>query len=311
MEITFGATMGAALGLGVWLNRARIATLEAVSETTLPAALEWALVGLHVSLLLASEFTDLSIVGLYSDLSLLLALIPIVAIAGGRWWPLLVALPITLLPIALKTVRRLVYQDAVIAPALGWLLYAILPLAATTTLAILFVRTVRGARWRTPVRTAHAPRHDVDLLRPELRVLPLPVAVGRVDHAHAERADLPGGRPRVDVARVAAGAGRAFFPTRRARIHREPRSHQRGVMHAATWTPAERHDRPSGLLARAGMSLAPPVVANRRWSLPGPRSPPSWRGRPWLLPVTAGMPSAPSSSPCPSQSPSLRPWPAS
>lgn len=144
METTFGATMGAALALGAWRNRAALAPLEEPGDVTIPAGTEWLLAGVHVALLLASEFSDLPIVGLYTDLSLLLALVPVAAVAGGRWWPVLLALPVTLLPIALKTVRRLVYTDAAIDAPLGWFLYAVVPLGVVCALAVRSMRRPRA-----------------------------------------------------------------------------------------------------------------------------------------------------------------------
>ena len=40
----------------------------------------------------------------------------------------MIALPVTALPIAGKTVRRLVFEQHAIAPLLGWLAYAVVPL---------------------------------------------------------------------------------------------------------------------------------------------------------------------------------------
>jgi hypothetical protein len=81
-------------------------------------------------------------------------LIPLVAVAGGRWWPFLLVLPITLVPIAGKTIRNLVVESQAINPAAGWLLYGIAPVVVTTVVALWFARQIgRGlpgrefARW--------------------------------------------------------------------------------------------------------------------------------------------------------------------
>ena len=55
----------------------------------------------------------------------------------------------TLLPIAGKTVRTLVYETRAIAPVAGWLLYAALPLLLTTAVALWFARR---AHCRLPAR---------------------------------------------------------------------------------------------------------------------------------------------------------------
>ena len=139
METTFGATMGAILGLGVWRNRSRIG-LRKPGAVTIRAPVEWAFCSAHVVLLLVSEFSDTAVIGLYTELSLLLGILPIVVAAGGRWTPCLIILPITLLPIAGKTVRELVYQTDASAPAAGWSVYVIAPVVVTTVAAVWFVR---------------------------------------------------------------------------------------------------------------------------------------------------------------------------
>jgi len=74
------------------------------------------------------------------DLGLIMGIIPIVAIAGGRWWPYLAVLPVTLLPIAGKTVHQLVHREAAINAVLGWSVYVVVPLLAVTMAAVWFVR---------------------------------------------------------------------------------------------------------------------------------------------------------------------------
>lgn len=135
METTFGAAMGAALGLGLWLNRARIAAMPAAGEVTIAPGREWLLAAVHGMLLAVSEFSDVPVAALYTEIGLLLGIIPIAATAGGRWWPALLLLPLTLLPIAGKTVRALVYAQPVVPAAVGWLACFVLPLGLTLALA--------------------------------------------------------------------------------------------------------------------------------------------------------------------------------
>ncbi|HAB15594.1 MAG TPA: hypothetical protein PLX89_03985 [Verrucomicrobiota bacterium] len=136
METTFGAIMGATLGLGLWLNRGRIAFGAAREISTLSLPVEFALVAVHVALLLAVEFFDVPTINVVYDFGLVLGLIPVVAIAGGRWWPWLLVLPITMLPIAGKTIRRLVYEEHSVIPLVGWMAYGIVPLLLTTAAAV-------------------------------------------------------------------------------------------------------------------------------------------------------------------------------
>lgn len=144
METTFGAVMGACLGLGLWLNRHRIAVLRDTQEAPLKPGFEWILLGIHVTLLVLSESSSLRWAGALYDPGLILGFIPMVAVAGGRWWPFLLALPITALPIAGKTIESLVLEGHVIGTVPGLLLYGILPLAITTGAAIWFARQIGG-----------------------------------------------------------------------------------------------------------------------------------------------------------------------
>ena len=168
METTFGAFMGASLGLGVWLNRGSVGltgrgsrrtgrgfhdtTGRGFHDTTgrgsrgfigaaWPPSAEWALVAVHVALLIVAEFTSMAWANALYDPGLVIAFIPLIAVAAGRWWPFLVALPITLVPIAGKTVRTLVYDARVIGPIGGWLLYAVLPVMLTSAVALWFARS--------------------------------------------------------------------------------------------------------------------------------------------------------------------------
>ncbi len=146
METTFGAVFGAILGAGLWFNRSRIALLHQPLQPTARALSPWletALLLAHVFLLVTSEFIVIPAISAAYDFGLMLGLIPIVAIAGGRYAPYFVMLPIALLPIAAKTLRRLVYQEPQLGPAAGWILYFILPLLLMTALSIYFFRSTQ------------------------------------------------------------------------------------------------------------------------------------------------------------------------
>jgi len=154
METTFGAVMGATLGLGLWLNRQRISPLPGELPPSLAPTLEWPLLTAHVALLLAVDFMSVHWVDALYDFGLGLGLIPVVAVAGGRWWPYLLMLPVTALPIAGKTLRQLAYKEHAIAVVPGWALYLALPLAVTTAAAVIFARpSARHREARTFLRT--------------------------------------------------------------------------------------------------------------------------------------------------------------
>ncbi|MBL9129426.1 MAG: hypothetical protein JNL97_17370, partial [Verrucomicrobiales bacterium] len=111
------------------------------------------LLGIHVGLLVVSEFEILPIPVLdrYADFPLVMGLLPIVASHRGRLAAWLVALPITLLPIAGKTLRQLVYEQPTLSPTPGWLLYGIGPVAVALVLALRLARApdAADARGRT------------------------------------------------------------------------------------------------------------------------------------------------------------------
>lgn len=149
METTFGAVMGAAIAFGTWRHRHLVATPDArgASEATADGAPSWwwaAKVGLvmHVGVLLIAEFTDMPTLGRYIDITLLMGVLPLAAAAQDRWAAALLALPVTMAPIAGKTVKRLVYEQHAAATAIGWLAYAVIPLAAAVALAWWALRRV-------------------------------------------------------------------------------------------------------------------------------------------------------------------------
>lgn len=138
METTFGAVMGATLGFGLWLNRRKIRPAADTGSPQLPDGLGWFLLTVHAALLIAVTFLPIRPVDALYDLGLMMGIIPIVAVAGGRWWPYLVVFPVTLLPIAGKTIQNIVFQKEVTDPQLGTYIYLVVPLVLATALAIWF-----------------------------------------------------------------------------------------------------------------------------------------------------------------------------
>lgn len=141
METTFGAVMGAILGLGLWLNRRHIfGQVKPVSSedvaTSMPPAVEWLLVVIHVGLLLCAEFSVYpALRGVYG-FGLVMGLIPAVAVASGRWWPYLMMLPIIAIPIMGKTLRNLAYEEKIIPIEQGWWMYVAVPLSIVAIAAV-------------------------------------------------------------------------------------------------------------------------------------------------------------------------------
>lgn len=136
METTFGAIMGGTLGLGLWLNRKRIQPVDDAETRPMLLPIELLLLAVHISLLFAVEFREIGWVDALYDPGVILGVIPMVVIAGGRWSPYLMLLPVTLMPIAGKTIKELVYSVEAINAPVGWIIYAIVPLLIATAVAI-------------------------------------------------------------------------------------------------------------------------------------------------------------------------------
>jgi len=135
METTFGAVMGAALGLGLWRHRTRLGPAPAETAPPLPGAVEAALLGLHAVLLTGAELLKLPALERAYDFGLVMAALPLVAVTRGRLAPWLVLGPVTLLPIAGKTALRALQDWPAAPPALMWTLLVALPLAGTLAVA--------------------------------------------------------------------------------------------------------------------------------------------------------------------------------
>ncbi len=147
METTFGAVMGATLGFGLWLNRRKIRPATDAEERYMPIPAEVVLLVVHLLLLTGVVFLAYPAIDLVYDFGPMMALIPVVAVVGGRWWPYLMVFPITLLPIAGKTVRQLVYGTESIHPVAGWTIYLVVPLLIATGAALWFAH--RGKTGQT------------------------------------------------------------------------------------------------------------------------------------------------------------------
>ena len=147
METTFGAVFGAILAIGLWLNRNRVLLGASQESAPVGRSFETILIAAYVALLICGEFLSVRPIEPFTDLGLSMGVLPIVAIAAGRWWPYLITLPLTALPIAGKTLKQLVYQEQEIAIVPGWTLYIAVPLIITTAAAVWFiVRSESGQR---------------------------------------------------------------------------------------------------------------------------------------------------------------------
>lgn len=146
MEVTFGLVVGAVLGLGVWLRRALIRDDEPPDDVSMRPGVESVLVAVHLATLVAWNFAAVWAVDVVAEHAIPMGLIPMVAILGGRYWPYLVALPITALPIAGKTLRNISYREPIVPEIWGWILLVILPVAAAGVLALRLARRGQGGQ---------------------------------------------------------------------------------------------------------------------------------------------------------------------
>jgi len=143
METIFGAILGMGLGLGVWLNRHRIAP-AAVDEVEIPLRAEAPLLLAYAGVIAVWNFMTFPPLDAVANHSLTMGLLPLTLIVGGRYAPYLIALPIVAMPICGKTLRDLSYETTEVSLASGWGILFIAPMIVMLTAAIILAR--RGLR---------------------------------------------------------------------------------------------------------------------------------------------------------------------
>ena len=132
METTFGLIFGSVLAVGLWLNRQWI-LLDEPEEVTISPPWEVLLCTAHVVLLLTSEFLRLpgraALIGRYTEFGLLMSVLPLVGVAGGRFWPYLMLFPVAAGPIVGKTLRQMSYENPEISVSVGWFTLVLIPIS--------------------------------------------------------------------------------------------------------------------------------------------------------------------------------------
>jgi hypothetical protein len=148
METVFGGVMGAVLGWGATVHRGWILkSADRVLETAVvDLRREWEIILLsaHMVLLWWVEFSSVAWVDALYDMGIAMMVAPMVAVAGGRWAPFLVPLPVVLMPIAGKTAGHLVAQQGVPEIRAWVLAFGIPMVVAGAVVAGLVTRARRG-----------------------------------------------------------------------------------------------------------------------------------------------------------------------
>jgi hypothetical protein len=152
METIFGAIMGLGLGLGVWLNRARLPQRSDDHVELAPAG-ELVLLAGHMAAIAVWNFMSFETFDHVADHALTIGLLPLALSVGGRYSPYLIALPVVALPICGKTLRELSYYHNEIPLLYGWIFLLAAPMFVVTVTAIVLAeRGKRGDRGQSFAR---------------------------------------------------------------------------------------------------------------------------------------------------------------
>lgn len=138
MEVTFGMIAALCLCLGCWIHRQRICRVATMVDVPMSPALEIWLIGFYVYVLLVGWYFDNSVFVLFHEIGLLMGIVPMVVIVGGRYAPFLYVLPIVALSIIVKTYLAKFSQSDAPTTSLGLVLLVTLPLALLIWLAFRF-----------------------------------------------------------------------------------------------------------------------------------------------------------------------------
>ncbi len=126
MEITFGTVWGAAIGAAVarWKSLVR----EPLPEPRLlPAWGIGVLLAAHMALLWIWTFGSWDAFDAIADRALPMALLPFILATSGGWGAAWVAFPLVAAPIMAKTLVGLCFDERVVAPTTGIVLFALIP----------------------------------------------------------------------------------------------------------------------------------------------------------------------------------------
>ena len=138
METTFGLVLGLGLGLGVWLNRGLVSRGTTDAETELAPNVDWLCIALQFAAVASWEFGKSREFIWFAGHAVTVAVLPMVAIVGGRFFPYMLAFPLLALPIAGKTLLQLSYKTDYVSKLPGWLYLFAIPMALMVSAAFFF-----------------------------------------------------------------------------------------------------------------------------------------------------------------------------
>ena len=155
METGFGFAFGGIVAFSVWLNRDLIAIDQVTDDVSLSPTWEVGLVATHLVLLITAEFLRIPGIGgetlpfyIYVDYGLIMCLLPMVGIMGGKFWPTLQLLVVVAAPIMGKEMRELCLRAGGDYPhypeQLGWLIFVMVPMAILMVLATALISRITG-----------------------------------------------------------------------------------------------------------------------------------------------------------------------
>jgi hypothetical protein len=138
MEVTFGMFAGLMLGIGTWVNRHRISQSGEADNVALSPSVEGWLCASYVYILCLGWYFSDSIFTLVHAHGLLLGVIPMVAIAGGRYFPFIYVLPVVALSIMVKTFLSVSRDTEFTGTSVGLLFVITIPLALLVQISLKF-----------------------------------------------------------------------------------------------------------------------------------------------------------------------------
>lgn len=139
-------TLGGALALGLHCNRDRIRFEDGVEVLGTPPGWEWAAFGVHTTLRVSCELLDLRWATQVYDFGLVLAALPILAVALGLRWPAWVMLPLIVLTIGGNTFRAMAGESSGSAMGVLVLLDVVLPVGVCGLVAWHVIGACRSCR---------------------------------------------------------------------------------------------------------------------------------------------------------------------